>query len=259
MSACCSGRQVRWGSFDVARRGVLWAKLDGMDAEQWLAAVFTPMLDRESLAYGYDADLLRGQLAALRDCGVLDDEVHADAKRRLDAAVEAAHRRGRFDVRPVGTVRPVPGSNVALRAVLAVAQSLAEVDGMPFVLTSVELWTNRVDLFLAGVPTAEAEQHVREQEAKLNEWARQRSEGRSGEGTLSPPQTRGHRLFDVGIRLRDDLGTGYRMMSGSAGGTGTDWRVHRHYEPGVPANATQLIVEAADGDGHTVGTLEISL
>ncbi|WP_432839053.1 hypothetical protein [Dactylosporangium sp. CA-092794] len=230
-----------------------------MDAGQWLATVFTPMLERESLAYSQDADLLRGQLAALHDCGVLDDITHTDARQRLDQAVEAARRRARFDVRPPGLINLEPAPAPALPRVLAVAQPLAQVDGMPFVLTSVELWTNRVDLFVVAVPTAEAEQHVREQEAKLNEWAVARREGRGGAGTLSPPMTRGHRLFDVAIRLRDDLGTSYRMMSGSAGGTGTDWRVHRHYEPDVPANATQLTVEAADDDGHTVGSLELPL
>ncbi|GAA0711911.1 hypothetical protein Drose_14130 [Dactylosporangium roseum] len=230
-----------------------------MDAEQWLATVFTPALGRESLAYSNDADQLRGQLAALHDCGVLDDTAHADARQRLEQAVEAARRRAQFDVRPPGRMQLEPLADPALPRVLAVAQPLAQVDGMPFVLTSVELWTNRVDLYVVAMPTAEAEQHRRAQEAKLDEWAAARREGRSGEATLSPPLPRGHRLLDVNIRLRDDLGTGYHMVSGGAGGTGTDWRVHRHYEPNVPANASLLTIEATDSDGHAVGSLEVPL
>jgi hypothetical protein len=49
---------------------------------------------------------------------------------------------------------------------------------MPFVLTSVELWTTRIDMFFAGLPTAEAERQIRRHEAELNEWARS--------GSLSP-------------------------------------------------------------------------
>jgi hypothetical protein len=143
--------------------------------------------------------------------------------------------------------------------VLAVARPLADVDSMPFVLTSVELWTNRVDVFLAGLPTAEADQRIRQHEDELNEWARKRREGLSGEGTLSPPHPRGNRLFDVDIRLHNDLGTNYRTTGGSAGGSNTEWRLHRHYEPGVPEQATTLIVEAADHDGQIIGAVEFPL
>lgn len=229
-----------------------------MDARQWLDTVFTPTLTRESLAYSHDADLLRGQLAALHDCAVLDDQAHADALRRLDAAVEEARRRARFDIRPAGTADPASPPVIALRRVLAIAEPLATVDDMPFVLTTVELWTNRVDLFLAGLPTADAERHIRRHRAEMDQWARRYREGRS-EGTLSPPMARDGRLFEVDIRLRDDLGTTYREMGGSAGGSNSEWRLHRWYEPGAPETATRLTVEAADYDGHIVGVVEIPL
>ncbi|MFF5225115.1 hypothetical protein [Dactylosporangium sp. NPDC000521] len=230
-----------------------------MDAAQWLAAVFTPALGRDSLAYSADADLIRGQLAALHACDVLDDAAHADALARLAAAVQAAERRAGFDVQPPRTPRLVPPPAAGLPRVFAVAEPLATADGMPLVLTSVELWPTRIDLFIAGIPTAEAEQHRREQDAKLQEWAAARATGHSGEGVLSPPMPRGHRLFDVDIRVRDDVGTTYRTTGGSSGGSGTDWRVHRHYEPSVPPAATQLAIEAADRHGHVVGSLEVLL
>ena len=226
--------------------------------QQWLVTVFAAALGRESLAYTGDADLLRGQLAVLRECDVLDDEAHAEAVGRLDAAIEDARRRASFDVRPAGTSRPPPAPIAVLRRVIAVAQPLAEVDGMPFVLTSVELWNNRVDLLLAGISTERTEEHVRRHEAELNDWARRRNEGRS-DGVLSPPQLRGNRLFDLNIRLRDDLGTSYRAMGGSAGGSKTEWRLHRHYQPGVPPAASVLTIEIADREGTTAGTVQLPL
>jgi hypothetical protein len=230
-----------------------------MDAQHWLSTVFTPSLERESLAYTNDADLLRGQLAALHDCELIGDDDYNEAQRRIEAAVKSARQRARFDIHPPGTADLTPPPAVALKRVLAVAQPLAHVDGMPFVLTSAELWSNGIDLFLAGLPTVESERHIRHHEAELDKWGRERREGRSGEGTLSAPQLRGNRLFDLDIRLRDDVDTGYRTMGGSAGGGRTEWRVHRRYEPGVPVNATRLTVELANDDGHTVAAVEIPL
>jgi hypothetical protein len=197
-----------------------------MDAQQWLDTVFTPALNREALAYTNDADLLRGQLAALHECDVLDDQTHADALWRLDRAVEAARHRASFDVRPAGTTEPAPVPVAALRRVLAVAQPLCDVDGMSFMLISVELWTDHVNLLLAGLPTADTQERIRQNEAELNKWGRKHREGRS-EGVLSPPLPRGNRLLELDIRLRDDLDTSYLTRGGSAGGSNTEWRLHR--------------------------------
>ena len=69
----------------------------GMNVEQWLATVFTPMLVRDTLASSGDADALRGQLRALHDCEVLSDEAFALAQDRLDGAVDAVRRRAGLD------------------------------------------------------------------------------------------------------------------------------------------------------------------
>jgi hypothetical protein len=230
-----------------------------MDARQWLTNAFPPALERESLAYTNDADLLRGQLAALHDCELIDDGTHTDAQQRLEAAIENARYRVRFDIRPPGTADLTPPPTVALKRVLAIAQPLADVDGRPFVLTSAELWSNGVDLFLAALPTLESQRHIRQREAELNEWARKRRERRSGEGTLSASQLRGNRMFDLNIRLHDDLDTSYHAMGGSAGGGRTEWRMHRRFEPGVPDNATRLTVELPKDDGNAVGAVHIPL
>ena len=177
-----------------------------MEGDQWLRSVFTPCLRRESLAYGSDADLLRAQLRALHDCAVLDDAEFTAAERRLDAAVEAARERAGFRVRPAGSTRPARRLTAVLRRVLAVGRPVAEVDGMPLALTSVELWSDRSYIFLAGLPTPEADEHVREVEAHLEEWGRRHLERRGGDAALSPPSFRGGRLLDaLQIVLRDEL------------------------------------------------------
>lgn len=241
-----------------------------MNAQQWLATVFTPALDRKSLANSNDADLLRGQLAALYDCGVLDEQAYTDARRRLDVAVEAARQRARLDIRRAGTgaiaMATVPPTAQGrrrhrpagdLRRVLAVARPLVDIDGTPFVLTSIELWTNRIDLFLASLATVESERHILRQEAEFRDLTRKRNQGLIEEGTLSPFEMRSSQLFEIDIRLRDDLGTTYQSLGGSAGGSHTEWRVHRTYEPGLPGQATQLTVEAADHDGNVVAAIEL--
>ncbi len=231
-----------------------------MTGDQWLTTVFTPCLRRESLAYGSDAELLRGQLRALRDCGVLDEAEFAAAERRLDAAVEAARERAGFRIRPPGSTQPPPRLTAVLHRVLAVGRPVAEVDGMPLALTSVELWSDRSFVHLAGLPTGDADEHVRQVEAHMTEWGRRHQERRSGDGSLSPPELRGGRLLSaLQVVLRDDVGTTYRWTGGQAGGSQTEWRMQAHYAPGVSHEATRLVVEVGGRDEPPVGVIELAL
>jgi hypothetical protein len=226
-------------------------------ADEWLATLFDPALGRESLAYTSDADLLRAQLRALHDCGVLREDAFVDAQQRLDDAVTAAHQRARFDIQPPQSTAPPPAA--LLEQVLAVGQPLADIDAMTFILTSVELWDNQIDLFFAAVPTDNSDRlDSRTQEALLN-WAAKHEAGFSGEGTLSAPLPRSHRLFEVDLRLRDNLGTDFHMMGGGAGGGRRgQWRMHRTYKPGLPLSAAYLLVEIADSHGDTVTSLRLA-
>jgi hypothetical protein len=230
-----------------------------VNADAWLNTIFTPCLDRDSLAYTNDADLLRGQLRALRDCDVLSDQAYTDAEARLDAAVEAARERDRFVVHPAGTTQPPPQPTAVLHRVLAVGQPLAEVDGMPFILTSVELWSDRTHLTLAALPTPEADQRVTRDHAKINTWSQHHRAGRSGEGALGSPGLRGNRLHVLNIRLRDDMGNTYQPKGGSAGGDGTEWRLHAYCQPGIPQTATRLTVAVIDAQGQAITSLDVTL
>jgi hypothetical protein len=73
---------------------------------------------------------------------------------------------------------------------------------------------------------ADADRHVRQHEIDLADWARNRREGRGGDGVFGPPQLRGNRFFDLDIRVHDDVGTDYRIMGGSSGGSVTEWLGH---------------------------------
>jgi hypothetical protein len=237
-----------------------YARLISMDGDQWLTTVFAPCLRRESLAFGSDADLLRGQLRALRDCEVLDEAEYAAAEHRIDAAVEAARERAGFRVRPAGYTQPPPRLTATLHRVLAVARPVAEVDGMPIALTSVELWSDRSFLHLAGLPTEAADEHVRQVEAHMAEWGRRHQERRSGDGSLSPPELRGGRLLStLQIVLRDDHGTTYHWTGGHSGGSQTEWRMQAHYAPGVPDDATRLILEIGARDEEPVSVVQLPL
>ena len=224
-----------------------------MDGDHWLATVFTPLLERPSLAHGNDATILRGQLCALHDCEVLDDQVFADALERLDRAVDAARGSTSYSMATSDDARPVPDVVMpepvaVLRRVIAVGAGLAVVDGMPLIVTTIELWDNRVYLFVAGLSTAETERRYQQHEDDINAWLRERRAGRSGPGTLGPPEPW---RIDVGqFRLRDDAGTEYRFVSGSSGGgPRSDWRLEAAYTPGVPDAASGLTIEFGDERG----------
>jgi hypothetical protein len=230
-----------------------------MTGDEWLAEVFRAALGSEAIGFGGDADNLRGQVRALHDCGVLSDEACDAAERDLDAAVAGSLERRRLKMREVSATPPAAPPAATFRRVMAVGEPLADVEGMPLLVTSVESWSDRVEMFLAAVPNAEAELEIAEFGKALESWHRWRVERRSGPGVMNPPGLRGENLHSLDIRLRDDLGTTYQHRGGSAGGGGTEWRAHRTYRPGIPATATTLTIEAVDESGHSVGTITLPL
>jgi hypothetical protein len=228
-----------------------------MDGERWLTTTFASALSRDSVLYGGDANTLRAQLIALRDCGVIDEAAFTGAQRRIDDALETARNRDRTIVRPPRSTAPSP--TVTLLGVLAPVAALADIDQLTYVVTSVELWSDHIDTHIVGLPTADGERHVRETQEALDEWARLGRIGRDVDGLLEPPLPRGNRLIEIDIRLRDDAGTPYRSSHGSSGGNGTEWRMHRAYQPGVPSNAGRLFIEVLDAAGQVTAGLDLPL
>jgi hypothetical protein len=158
-----------------------------MTGDEWLAEVFRAALGSEAIGFGGDADNLRGQVRALHDCGVLSDETRDSAERDLDAAVAASLERRRLKMREVGRTPPAPSPAATFRRVMAVGEPLVEVEGMPLLVTGVESWSNRVEMFLAAVPNADAELEIIESGKALEAWHRWRAERRSGPGVMNPP------------------------------------------------------------------------
>lgn len=140
-----------------------------------------------------------------------------------------------------------------LQRVLTSASPLIEADGTTILVTSVELWSESVHIFFAGVPTERTRQLEEAFEQDLNESSRRRREGE----TTRPPASPGTRMLEVSMTLADDIGTEYRDHGGSAGGSGTEWRMHRSYQPGVPPAASRLELVVTGADGQVAGRLEL--
>jgi hypothetical protein len=161
-----------------------------------------------------------------------------------------------FTTAPAGTER--------LIGVFAPAEPLADLNAVTLVLTSVEVWTHCVQLFLAGVPSARTDELERRHEQDMDAWVRGRREGTGVDPGAEPPrddppQEPGAALLDLDLRLDDDAGTEYRKSVGSAGGSGTEWRLARTFHPGPPGHATRLAVTLADRAGTVVARLDLPL
>lgn len=205
-----------------------------MDGADWLDRILTPALERGSPA----RSILRAQVHALQECGVLDAGQAAEAVRRVDAS--------RPSIGPPASAAPPPASR--LQRVLAPALPVADIDQVTYVLTSIELWDHAVDVFVAGVPSAVTARREREAEAALDRWAQRH---RTGHGNLGPPPDamRTHHL-GILVGIGDDVGTRYRTLHASAGGSGTTWRIHVIAGAGVPPTANHLVISVNDDDGR---------
>jgi hypothetical protein len=114
-----------------------------------------------------------------------------------------------------------------------------------------------VDLLLAGLRTAEGERLYEEYVREMAEWARQR---RAGQPPPEPPPTFDSAPLSPILDLTDDLGTMYESTgSGAEYGPDGKWRGYNAFVPGVPAAATQLIVNIRDADARPVRSLTLAL
>jgi hypothetical protein len=233
------------------------ARLVLMTGEEWLTTVLEPALATRTAVYISQYDALRGQLRALHDCEVLTSDAVAEAERRLDQARATGPRQHISPIRPAGTQAPPP-SNRLLR-VLAPVEPLADIGAVMLVLASVEVWEHGVELLLAGVHNVETDREDRQFVEDLEAWTRNRRGGTGPAAVIGPPVMPGTRLYEARISLTDDLGTGYRHTHGGASGTGTEWRVHHSYAPGVPESARRLVLTVSDENDRLLRRLEISL
>lgn len=213
-----------------------------MNGSEWLQHIFVPELQHGTQQY-----VLRAQLKALHDCEVLDAAQLAEAERLLHANTPEVH--------PPATVAPAPSNS--LRRVLAPAVPLADIDGVTYVVTTIELWEHTVDVFVAGVPSSETTRREHAAELAMAAWVRARRSGAVRDGL--PPDRIGTTRLGLLIDISDDLGTPYRLGHSSSGGSGGEWRIHLTCKPGVPTEATTLTVHVNDDDNRPLLTRAIRL
>jgi hypothetical protein len=134
---------------------------------------------------------------------------------------------------------------------LSPAHVLGQFEGIPIVLVTAELWTHRLFIRLCAGQnertrtldepwTRGFEQYTHEALA-----ARERDDAARPE----PPEDPGVVLIRAPLIVSDDLGTVYRGACASVGGTGSEWRGERGFEPGVPVAATVLTVRLDTSEG----------
>lgn len=141
--------------------------------------------------------------------------------------------------------------------VAAPVRPLATLDGITMLLVTVEAWPDSVVIRVAGLPNERMAAIEAEYQQAIEAWAAARSEKT---GPSRPPREPGAAaLGRLGLTIRDDLGTPYRVAAGSAGGTGTEWRGEWVFRPGPPENVTELIVEAAGVKDHDHGSVRVPL
>jgi hypothetical protein len=133
--------------------------------------------------------------------------------------------------------------------VAAPIHPLGTLDGITMLLITVEAWPDSVVVRVAGLPNERTASLEAEYRRAIEAWAAARGEG----GPTRPPREPGAAaLGRLGLTIRDDLGTPYRVAAGSTGGTGSEWRGEWVFRPGPPSAVTDLIVDAP-GVAHQGG------
>jgi hypothetical protein len=148
-----------------------------------------------------------------------------------------------------------PGS---LIRVLGCGIGFTTLDGVDVILTSIELWTLGTYVSFAGVKGPETGRLDVADEANLAIWMRRRRSDPTGVRQAAPSLP-GHRLADLQITLADNMGTPYRRVSATAGGSGNEWRAQVAFAPGVPERAQVLILGAVDVDRQAATEVSVRL
>lgn len=227
-----------------------------MSAERWLVDVFEPALQGERIRSSNVVAELSGGLRALEACGLLDPELSSEARRRMLAAHEQARRQPQPEILRAASVAPEPAD--LLRNVYAPLAPLVDFNGVTLVLASVELWTRSVRVRIAGLNNAISDRLDEEHRTALHGWASKvRDAHARGDVPEDPPPEPGARLLDTRLALTDDIGTEYRYVGGSAGGSNTEWRLETVFEPGAPAGAGKLILAAIGTVDRIVHEIEL--
>lgn len=118
----------------------------------------------------------------------------------------------------------------------------AKHDGLTVVLTSVDNTEEAVVLQLALSDDQATTERLAAWEAAHERWNERWLA--AGHPTGNPPAQPAEAVNQLEMALLDDVGTAYRIVASSAGGTGTERLASIRFAPGVPDEASRLTVEA---------------
>ncbi|MEV1328621.1 hypothetical protein AB0J20_03480 [Micromonospora costi] len=144
------------------------------------------------------------------------------------------------------TVREVPRVPLPVEG----PTEVGEFDGVRAHLVRVAL-ANHVEVTLDAEPGPARETASRDFAIRYEEW------GRRADGDPPPPWP-AERFRRLVPGLSDDTGTAYRLASGQAGGTGTEWEVRWSFLPTPPPAARRLTLRFSPGGGEAL-TIDVPL
>ena len=131
-------------------------------------------------------------------------------------------------------------------------------NGIEIALITVELWSDRLVVRLAGLPGETADAQQRRHEVEFDHW-REQLVGAGKEAAGDPPTDPGARLLaPLLVEADDDAGTRYRLRSSASGGSGSEWHGDWLFVADVPVSIRRLTVRISSPEGDAV-TVEVDL
>jgi hypothetical protein len=122
--------------------------------------------------------------------------------------------------------------------VAAPVRPLGMLDGITMLLVTVEAWPDSVVVRVAGLPNERMAALEAEYQHAIETWAAARGE----RGPSRPPREPGAAaLGRLGLTIRDDLGTPYRVATGSAGGTANGAAVGLRWPAATVTKASSVL------------------
>lgn len=227
-----------------------------MTGDEWLGSVFQPALGRLQSDHEYIA--LRSQLQALYDCEVLDNRTYLAAEGQIAARQVAIGHDSTVQIQAPGTTATLP-KNRLLR-VIAFGEPIADINSVTVALASVEIWTNSVEVLVAGYLGETTDRLDADYHRDMAAWSKARAASPGARTTLpAPPAMAGEDLAALGINLSDNRYTRYRETSSSAAGSGTEWRLHKSFAPGLSSGADALTINVVSSGGSLLRSINLLL
>lgn len=140
-----------------------------------------------------------------------------------------------------------------VRAALAPEVVLGDVKGVTVVLGALLSTSAGVVIYFYGLQDEITAAYDAEHAVVWQEWLSELEAAKSRVDTTSPrPPTEPGTLLmnDMRVRVIDDVGTDYKWVGTSAGGTGTEWDASWKFKPGIAGGARSATIAFDTDEGH---------